>query len=319
MRYTAAILLLALCGCSTTVQVAARFPANNPDAALLRKVAVADFDGREGGHFANALGKMLASAEFDGRRYFTVYNGGEGVSPDGALSFGRAIGAEGVFYGRMQSVHFDEFPWEEREKRCVEKDRDGKCVRKEMFVRPCVRRTFAMEVVPMLVEVKSGRIVYQTQRSAGSETSWCRGDIQPISDDDMIDGAINTILTGIRPDIAPYNTILRATVIEIKDGLSEADAKLFDSAVAAAGMGDLSTACHTWDGLAQSNPGHPWTIYNIGVCAEANGDFPGALAHYEKARGLAVKSNNDVTESIARVNNLIAAQKELRRTAKPRK
>jgi tetratricopeptide (TPR) repeat protein len=135
----------------------------------------------------------------------------------------------------------------------------------------------------------------------------------------MIDGAIANILGQIRPDIAPYNTVLKATVIEKKDGLSEADGKLFDAAVKAAGKGDLSTACHTWDGLLTANPSHPWTIYNIGVCAEANGDFQGALSRYEKAQSLALKPDNDVGESIDRVRHLIAAQKELRRTAKQRK
>jgi tetratricopeptide (TPR) repeat protein len=176
-----------------------------------------------------------------------------------------------------------------------------------------------MEVFPSLTNVRSGQVVYSARKTAGAETSWCRGDMQPISDDQMIDGAIANIISQIRPDIAPYNTVLKATVIEKKDGLSEADAKLFDAAVKSAGKGDLSTACHAWDGLLVTNPSHPWTIYNIGVCAEANGDFAGALTHYEKARSLALKPDNDVAESIARTNRLIAAQKELRRTVKKKR
>jgi hypothetical protein len=320
MRIWAAVLVLGLCGCATTVQVPARFPANDPEAAALRRVAVAAFDGPEGDHFSYALEAMLVNADFDGRLYFTlVGSGARDVRPDQTLAFGRAVGADGVYSGLMQAADFDNYPWEDREKRCVEKDKDGKCLRKEIFVRPCLRRTFHMEVFPSLTNVRSGKVVYSARKMAGAETSWCRGDIQPISDEQMIDGAIASILGQIRPDIAPYNTILKATVIEKKDGLSEADGKLFDAAVKAAGKGDLSTACHTWDGLLAANPSHPWTIYNTGVCAEANGDFAGALGRYEKAQSLTPKPDGDVSESIARARNLIAAQKELRRAAKPRK
>jgi hypothetical protein len=312
--------LAVVSGCSTTVQVHARFPANNAEAAQLRKVAVADFEGREGDHFAYALEAMLANADFDGMRYFTMMDGGSrdrGVEASEASRFGRAIGADGVYFGRMQAVGFDEFPYEDRDTRCVEKDDNGKCTRHKTFTRPCVRRAFHMEVYPMLVNVRSGRVIYSSQKSAGAETSWCRGDPQPISDDDMIDGAINRIIADIRPDIAPYNTILRATVIEKTDGLPEDTAKAFTAAVKSAGKGDLSEACRAWGEIDRTNPSHPWTVYNLGVCAEANGNFAGALSLYEKARQLSPKADNDVAESITRVSQLIAAQVELRHAQKP--
>lgn len=315
----AAIGLVLLSGCSTTVAVQARFPANNPDAAPLRKVAVADFEGPEGDGFAYAVENMLATATFDGQRYFTLVDSGRrGAGADGVIAarYGRSVGADGVYYGRMQTANFDNFPWEDRETRCVEKDDKGKCIKKREFTRPCLRRVFHMEVYPSLVDVRTGRIVYSARKDAGAETSWCRGDIQPISDDAMIDGAINTIVGQIRPDIAPYNTVLQATVIEKHDGLGEDDAKAFDAAVKAAGKGDLSAACRSWDEIRRANPNHPWTIYNIGVCAEANGDFAGALAHYRQAQSLAGKPNSDVAESINRASDLIAAREELRRAQK---
>lgn len=314
--------LVVLAGCSTTVAVQARFPANNPDAAPLRKVAVADFEGPEGDGFAYAVENMLATAMFDGQRYFTLMDSGHrGVGADGvaAAEYGRKVGADGIYYGRMQAAYFDDFPWEDRQTRCVEKDDKGKCIKKREFTRPCMRRVFHMEVYPSLVNVRTGRVVYSARKDAGAETSWCRGDVQPISDDAMIDGAIYTIVGQIRPDIAPYNTVLQATVIEKHDGLSEGDAKAFDAAVKAAGKGDLSTACRSWDEIRRTNPNHPWTIYNIGVCAEANGDFSGALAHYRQAQSLAGKPISDITESINRASDLIAAREELRRAQKTAK
>lgn len=312
-----------LCACGTTVQVQARFPANNAAAAQLRHVAVADFAGPEGDYFAGAFESMLASAEFDGQRYFTLVDGGSrghGSEARYAAEYGRHVGADGVYFGTLATADFDNYPYQEEESRCVEKDNDGKCIRKEKHHIPCMRRTFNMVVLPSLVKVRSGEVVYSSRKSAGSETSWCRGDPQPISDNDMADGAMNRILADIRPDIAPYNTVLNATVIEKTDGLSETDAKAFTAAVKAAGKGDLTSACNGWRDLERTNPAHPWTVYNLGVCSEANGDFPGALSRYERARTLSPKADSDVTESIGRVNRLIAAQQELRRTQKkPRK
>jgi len=316
---SASALLLMLSGCTTTVQVQARFPANDPDAAPLRKVAVADFDGPEGDHFAYELEELLANANFDGQRYFTLVDSGHrGVGADSTIAarFGRSVGADGVYFGRMQAANFENSRWEERSSECTKKDENGKCIKKETFVTPCLRRTFYMEVYPALVNVRSGAVVYNARKTASAETSWCRGQSQPISDDQMVEGAVNRIIADIRPDIAPYNTVLRATVIEIKDGLSESDGTAFDTAVKAAGKGDLMTACRTWEAVSKANPAHAWTIYNLGVCAEANGDFAGALRQYQRANSMSSKPNSDVAESIGRVNTLIAAQEELRRTLK---
>lgn len=325
-RIRVAVLIFAaglfLAACGTTVQVQARFPANNPDAAQLRRVAVADFNGPEGDYFASSFEAMVGSAEFDGGRYFTLVDSGSrghGAEARYAAEYGRRVGAEGVYFGQLASANFDNSRYEQTENRCVEKDKDGKCTRKERFVIPCLRRSFRMEVFASLVSVRSSNVVYSTRKSASSETSWCRGEAQPISDDDMANGAMNRILADIRPDIAPYNTVLHATVIEKKDGLSDADGKNFDLAVKSAGKGDMREACRLWGDVAAANPAHPWTAYNLGICAEANGDFSGALARYERARTLAPVANNDINESINRAHSLVAAQQELKRSQKPRK
>lgn len=313
--------LLFAAGCATTVQVQARFPANNAAAAQLRRIAVADFYGPEGDRFAYSFEAMLATAEFDGQRYFVMLDsGGRGRGADGvsAAAYGRSIGADGVYYGQMQTADFFNDRYEEKRERCIEKDAKGKCTKHEDYRVHCTHRSFRAEVFPSLVKVRSGEVVYSTRRSATTETRWCHGEQQPIADVSLIDGALNTIIAGLRPDLAPYNTVLQATVIEKNEGLSEADAKAFDAAVKAAGKGDLSSACQGWSAIERDNGTHAWTIYNLGVCAEANGDFAGALSRYQRAQSLAPKADSDLTASIDRVQNLIAAQNELNRTQRRR-
>jgi hypothetical protein len=124
---------------------------------------------------------------------------------------------------------------------------------------------------------------------------------------------LNRILAEIRPDVAPYNTVLQATVSEKTDGLLEADASRFKAAVKMADTGNIGEACRGWEDLKRDHPSHPWTVYNVGICAEANGDFDNALSLYEEASRLTSKPDGDITESIARARNLIAARQELRR------
>lgn len=310
----ALICALPLGGCSTTVAVKARFPANVPEVSQLRTVAVAGFDGPEGDYFAYALEGMIATAEFDGRRYFTlVGSGARDVPPGDAVPYGRSVGAEAVYSGMLRSANFENYPYEERESRCREKDENGKCVKRETIITPCLRREFHMEVFVSLAETRSGRVVYSARKSGDTSANWCRGQIQPYSDGEMMDGVLNRILAEIRPDVAPYNTVLQATVSEKTDGLSEADASRFKAAVKMADAGNIGEACRGWEELKRDHQNHPWTVYNVGICAEANGDFDHALALYDEANRLTSKPDSDITEAIARARNLIAARQELRR------
>jgi hypothetical protein len=52
-------------------------------------------------------------------------------------------------------------------------------------------------------------------------------------------------------------------------------------------------------------------VYNLGICAEATGDYAGALARYQRASALGGASNRAVADSIARVNRLMGAEQQL--------
>ena len=309
------VVALCLAGCATTVQVSARFPARNVPASEMRRIAIAEFWGPGGGDFGSALQAELASARFDGANYFTVVDGGRPGIGDArtAMAYGRSVGAQGVYYGRIDYANMHDEQFQGQELACVQQDGNGNCKKMAMVNVPCVKRTFDLAVLPTLVGTANGSVIYSTRKSASTNTSWCRGSTQDTSDFTLIDGARRNILGDIRLDVAPYNSVLRATIKEGNEGLQEDTAKLFDTAVAAAKKSDMGEACRLWQQVDKASPNHVWTVYDLGVCAEANGDYSAAVQLYQRSQGLSPKQDRDISASLGRVQQLISAKTELDR------
>ncbi len=320
--YAATIAVAAiLAGCATTVQVSARFPARNPSAAELRKIAVSDFEGPDGANFASALEATLASAQFDGAQYFTMVDSGHRggrAEARAAAAYGRSVGAQGVFFGQVETENMHNEGFQGLQSQCALNDANGNCKKYALVQVPCVKRVLEMAVIPTLVNVSNAQVVYSSRKGATSDASWCQGENPPLSDDQMVAAARNTILNDIRLDVAPYNATLRATLKESNDGLPEDAAKQFDAAVASAKKNDMGEACRVWGEVDKISPNHPWTVYDLGVCAESNGNYASALTLYQRARTLSPKADNDIAASVARAQQLLGAHGELAREQKVR-
>lgn len=306
-----------IAGCATTVDIPARIPATNTEAASLRKIAVADFYGPDGDRFAYELEAALASVTFDTKPYFTLTDSGQRNNADTAqraVAYGRRVGAQGVYFGQIMTADMHRSPYETSEKRCVEWDKDKKCTRKAAFRVFCMRQNYDLTVLPSLVRVADGRVVYASHKNASASTSWCEGEPRPLSDDDLVESAMEDVLAEIRTEIAPYNTVLHATVNAYSDGLPPDSAARFDAAVRSARKGDVSDACRQWGEIDQANPGHAATVYNLGVCAETSGDYNKALTQYERARTLTPTADSTIAEAIRRATGLRDARRVLRKS-----
>lgn len=304
---------IVLGGCATQVAISGRFPARHSAAAELRKIAILGFEGRGGREFSSALETELFSAQFDGQRYFTLVNsGGGGGDVDQATEaarYGRSIGAQGVFYGRTM-IDFQEQPFQSSRRECVQRD-DKKCVRYVDVKIWCRRREVRVTANPTFVRVADSAVVYSAQKSAAQQTSWCQGEGQRVSDEEMVAKARVVILGDIRRDVAPYNAVLQATVKESPEGLSKDLAVQFAAAVKVARAGNIGEACRIWTEIDKASPNHVWTVYDLGVCLEAQGDFAAAGDQYRRAQSLGAAADRQVIASIARVNSLMTAEQQL--------
>lgn len=306
-RAAISIALLTVVGCvPTQVGIQARFPANYPDAADLHRLAIANFGGRGGDAFTASLRAEVTNAVFDGEPSFSVVNVGGGD----AVQAARRAGVDGVLFGETDiSSQNEDFLVTQQQ--CIAEDSHHRCVQYQNYQIPCTSRTILVTASPQVLRVGDSRIVYAQQKSASSNTRWCQGQERELSDDALVAGAFNSIAQQIRRDIAPYNTVLNATIIERHDGLPRDAAAQFDQAVAKAQDNNIGEACRIWTEIAATQPHHIWTIYNLGVCAEATGDFQTALSRYRSAQQMTTSPDGTVAVSIKRVSGLMGAQQQL--------
>jgi len=307
----AALLLIA--GCATTVAISARFPARYADTADIRRIAVGGFNGYGGEEFQAALQAELFAATFDGRPYFTIVATGGPPDTAGASAYGREMGAQGVIFGTV-STDFSTSDYQGSEDRCVEWNEKKNCKKYRSFPIHCWRRNVDLVVTPSLANIAAGRVVYSSQKHASRSASWCANQSPSGSDLELVTSAQREILGEIRRDIAPYNTTLDATLKTRGDGLPTAIKPQFTAAVKAASGGDMGQACDAWTAINKASPRNLDTVYDLGVCAESEGDYTGALALYRQAQGLATAPDKEISASITRANELAAARAALAKT-----
>jgi len=290
----------------TQVAINARFPANFPEAAELRRISVAPFEGNGGMEFTGAMRAEIASATFDGQRHFTLI---EGVQSSTA-SAARQANAQGVLTG---SVLLDRSQNNFREGRreCSARNSDNQCVRWREYEVNCTAVTVSALVSPSLLRASDGASVYASQERGERTSRWCTDRQRNTTDEAMLAAILANIAIEVRRDIAPYNSVLNATVSESADGLPRDLAAQFDLAVEAAKASNITMACDGWRNVNAARPDHTWTVYNLGICAEAQGDYVNAHALYQRASQLGGAANRDVAASIQRVNRLLGAEQQL--------
>ncbi|HUW36003.1 MAG TPA: hypothetical protein VMV91_01625 [Rhodocyclaceae bacterium] len=288
-RLLALAAAFACAGCATTVNVAGRFPARNQAAADLRRVAIAGFRGGGGNEFAAALETELASAQFDGKPYFTLLGGGasNGVDAISAREYGRSVGAAGVYFGLIREQAKGE-PQQMERTQCARWDN---LVCKQWYKVPvtCELRTVTVTVTPRLLNVATGEIVYTANKAGQEQTTWCPG-VARKSEGTMIAEIQRGILRDIRMDVAPNVQIVHAEVMDDASNLNDTMSASFEEAVKQMKAGDAQQACTAWSKIRGADSSHMPTIFNLGVCAETAGHYKEALDLYNQAGDLLAHS-----------------------------
>lgn len=290
-----AVSAMATAAYAETLQVTGEFSARYRDASLSRSLSIDRFDGQDGIALANAIERAM------GRTHFQMMGGRAGRN-----------NAEASLSGAV-TTEVDESAFRRKEKRCVEKGKDGKCIEQAEVELRCRRRVVNVRADLRLVHNGSGRVLYTESKPFRDEASWCEGQNPSRSVEDAVTAGIENIARDVRYDLAPSVETYQIRVRESTKGLSKESAARFKELVKLTKR-DARGACAGWRAMPEA-ANHPSLLFNLGLCAEQRGEYDAALALYRQAHQYGANEGGD---GAGRAQRLIAGREDARERARRR-
>lgn len=279
-----------------TLQVTGEFPAANREASFLRSISVDRFGGADGPALGIAIERALTNSQFQVVGGRVGRDTAEG-SVSGAVSTGVA----------MQ-------PFTRKEKKCVEKADDGKCVKEQEVEISCVRRIIDMNADVRIVRNTDGKILYSEAQPFRDETTWCARESPDRTVETVVAGAIRNIAESMRGALVPHVDTYQVRVRESTKGLTKETAQRFKELVKLTKR-DARGACAGWEAMQAEAAGYPSLLFNLGVCAEQRGEYEAAVRFYTDAVRAGASEGN---EAANRATRLIAGRDDARERARRR-
>jgi hypothetical protein len=282
-----------------TLRLEGVFAAGAREASLLPTIGVDPFRGPQGDELSMAIERRLAKAGDDGVPHAEL------ITP--------ALRPDGLLTGRT-NVSVSDLPYTEGRSRCVEKDKDGKCVKRQSYSVDCLRRSVSLRADLSMARHDDGRIVYAVTKARSDDDSACEdgGILQPV--DSMLHSMTESIAQEVRLDLAPHRERYTIRVREDRDALSPDLADRFRQAVRLT-KHDQPAACAAFDSIGEANPDHGPTLFNRALCAEQAGRYREAADLYARARVFGAKFDGDVTKGLTRAVSLAEGEQDVRRMA----
>lgn len=287
MRRIGLTLLLGL-GCAAplaaeSISITGRFPAPYREGGFIRRLSVERLTGPDGRALAFSLERALGGA---GRQ---VVLGGApsdaGISGDVATE---------IREGRVE---------QQREK-CTE-SKSGQCIKREQVKVLCNNRVIDLIADLRIADNDRGTVLYSARKSRHRDSVYCPGDANPLGPvEGVVRGMVDDIAGEVARDITPYTQTYNLRFYESRDGMLKEVGQRFKDAIAQTKR-DMPGACAALAALDREVP-HFALAYDAGLCAEAAGDYRGALNAYQRARDLRPRDAADFNTGIDRAQRLIA-------------
>lgn len=333
------ILLLPL-GCATKIPINMLQPAEFHQASLTKTVAVVPFSGHGGPEFTAELEGLLASIDLHGKPYFTLVDRASIdkvmsemklsqsalVDQNTAAKLGRLVGAQGIYTGTVTTNNTRDSYFKDKRSECAQhqmkRDKDGNlyegnCIRWRNFYVNCTKRQANYAVTPKLIEVSTAKIVYSKNHNGAAASSGCEDRTPPLSEQELLDKARETVKSGIRRDIAPYYVTVMIKLKDSTDGIESKEAKdRLSLGISFAEKNRLDAACEKWGEARQLAPNAPSILYNLGICAESIADMENAYKLYKQADKQIGKPDDEISLALSRVNKALSNQKKLKEQLK---
>jgi len=285
-----------------------------PEVAKLSKIAVPAFKGQAGVDFTASLRDELSSATINGEKVFelsgTVNVDGPGTTRS-LVEQARRAGMDAVYVGDTAIAGT----------RSIPKVEDyceggvlvfGKCRGGEMKPTTCwdVIGTFTVNL--QVIRTEDGNSVYEERKSESVSERHCQASTTMAPEPTTLAlQAKDTVIAAIRGDIMPRTTTHRVRLMSNIKKLSKEDKEIFLEGKGWAKDKRLNRACGIWEELSESSKNsakNVSVIYNLGVCAEYQGDYQTAISRYRSADSLVKSKSKDRNLPIQGIERVQSAQ-----------
>lgn len=277
-----------------SVKLTGRFPAEYREPSFLKRMGVDRIDGPDGRMLGYALERAIRN-----RGHYSVVAGGPDV--DGILS-------------GFVSTEINESRVTQERENCVEKTKDNfgreQCARKEKQTIYCRQRTIDVSADLRIARTSDGRVVYSTRKPRRNDVTWCPNQSAPGPVDAVVRNMTDSIADEVAREITPHTDSYALRFYESRDGLPKEYGDRFKAAIRAT-QADLPGACAELAAIDQAAPQFA-VAYDVGICAEARGDYEATIDSYRRAATLRPRDTTDFTAAIDRVRKLIVQRDDER-------
>ncbi|MBN2688865.1 MAG: tetratricopeptide repeat protein [Deltaproteobacteria bacterium] len=336
LRLFVAALIMVLCaGCATKVNITMLQPAPYHEASITKRIAVLPFTGTGGTAFASELEGLLANIYVNDTQYFTLVDRSAidktmselQLSLSGAIDertaaqVGRMVGAEAIYTGHISLSECTDTYYKQKRRECASREilydkygnpHEGNCVRWRTYSVTCTRRTAHFKCSPKLIDVSTGRILYSRNLEGSAEAEGCE-DSNPIPGKaELLEKAKDITKKQFRLDVAPSSITRSVALMDSNTGITSKEAKdKLKQGIAYAGKERMDTACEIWEEARRLSPDAPSILFNLGVCAESNGDYERALTLYRLTDRALGSPDDDVTAALKRAETALKNRQKL--------
>lgn len=312
------------------------FKSKFPAASQYRTIGIMPFQGEDAENFTGALVAELQKVNITGEPYFKIQteDGFAASRPteaeiSAAVNYGRKVGAEVVYIGRIGSAAVRRSPRKEQRSQCVQPGEKlfSPCQREQSYQVDCENVSITYTVTPRAIKVADGSVVYSNTISVPGKYDHCAdssgvGNLIPSivtqmfkpnrdtpsveisTPEALLQSVRQQVVAAIRADVAPSLGYVTVDFKERAPEFVKEDQAKFKSGLEFAKAGRADRACGIWDGLntgagAQS----PTLLYNLGACAEiTEPDNPRiALGFYSQADALLTKPDSAISAALNRM------------------
>lgn len=314
-------------------------PAKYGEVTRLRRVAVVPFDGEHGREIAAQVESQLVSARVNDAPYFTVVeraridqmlgelklSSSAIVDQRTAVKIGKILAVQAIYMGSVVRPKVSDSQYTESRSECsyyvTKYNKKGKpyeeCGGTRTYNVRCTKRVVDTAIIPKVVEVETGRIIYSTTISDSQQENACedKGSLKSVSE--MVNDARRHAISTFRTHVAPHQEAVSILLMKETDGMDGATASKFSIALEYAQAGRIDRACELWNAALLTSTNAAALVYSRGLCDELAGNYPKALVGYRGADRILNKPHEAISSALNRVQKRIDDDAKLAKQARP--